>query len=124
VAGVSGVRVDPLDEKAGAGAQVTRLYEELSVLNRRAGALNQQGVTAKMPTREYVLIQQRVKQIEMAIERARAVANDGSSVPTVPVSDTQRRVLERARRQQARTQGNPQRSQRALARARRATASR
>lgn len=96
VAGVSGVRLDPLDENAAASAEVTRAYKELALLNRRSGALNQQGVNGKNPTHEYFVIRQRIKQLEFQVEKLQR-AQQG---PPKPVDPETRMLLQEAQQAQ------------------------
>lgn len=96
VAGVSGVRLDPLDENAAASAEVTNAYKELALLNRRSGALNQQGVNAKTPTHEYFVIRQRIKRLEFQVEKVQR-AQQG---PPKPVDRETQMLLKEAHQEQ------------------------
>lgn len=96
VAGVSGVRLDPLDENAAASNEVTKAYKELALLNRRAGALNQQGVNAKNPTHEYFVIRQRIKALDFQVEKLQR-AQQG---PPKPVDRETRMLLQEAHQAQ------------------------
>lgn len=121
VAGLSGVRLDPLDEQAGAKKAVTTINAQLDALNRRKGMLNQQGVTARTPTPEYFRLSLQIRQLEIARDRALATAG-GQQVQAGPPADP--RATARAKRLAAHSMGSPAARARSLARARRAAARR
>ncbi|WCB94488.1 hypothetical protein DSM104299_03225 [Baekduia alba] len=96
VAGLSGVRLDPLDENAAASTEVTNAYKELALLNRRAGALNQQGVNGDHPTHEYFVIRQRIKALDFQVEKLQR-AQQG---PPKPVDRETEMLLQEAHQAQ------------------------
>jgi hypothetical protein len=118
--GALGVRVDPLDKTAAQGAARTRLFQQLAGLQRQQGMLNQQGINAHHPTPEYMVVSQRMKQIQVALDQL----DQGTAKQSVVLSPAQQKGLARAQRLAARSTANPAALERALARARRAASHR
>jgi GNAT superfamily N-acetyltransferase len=82
IAGLSGVRADPLDATAAQAAQAVGIVKRLAVLNRRAGALNQQGVNDKKPTPEYRKIRGEINRLGKVLEASHR--NGGAAGPPDP----------------------------------------
>jgi hypothetical protein len=78
VAGLSGVRADPLDEVAAQAAKAVGIVKRLAVLNRRAGELNQQGVDAEHATPEYRKIRGEINQLGKVLDASHRSGQAGA----------------------------------------------